>query len=130
MVDEKQKRKTIERMKAAVKKQSLFWAVIGIVILAASVNLVELVCSAGLPVVFTQVLAMSHLSSGQYIFYMLLYIIMYMLDDMIIFVAAMTALKITAKSNQYTRYSHLVGGILMIIIGLLLIFKPAWLMFG
>lgn len=130
VVDEKQKRKTIERMKAAVKKQSLFWAVIGIVILAASVNLVELVCSAGLPVVFTQVLAMSHLSSGQYIFYMLLYIIMYMLDDMIIFVAAMTALKITAKSNQYTRYSHLVGGILMIIIGLLLIFKPAWLMFG
>jgi len=130
VVDEKQKRKTIERMKAAVKKQSLFWAVIGIVILAASVNLVDLVCSAGLPVVFTQVLAMSHLSSGQYIFYMLLYIIMYMLDDMIIFVAAMTALKITAKSNQYTRYSHLVGGILMIIIGLLLIFKPAWLMFG
>lgn len=130
VVDEKQKRKTIERMKAAVSKQSLFWAILGIIILAASVNLVELVCSAGLPVVFTQVLAMSNLSSGQYVLYMLLYIMMYMLDDMIIFVAAMMALKITAKSSQYTRYSHLIGGILMIIIGLLLVFKPAWLMFG
>ena len=130
VVDEKQKRKTIERMKAAVSKQSLFWAILGIIILAASVNLVELVCSAGLPVVFTQVLAMSNLSSGQYVLYMLLYIMMYMLDDVIIFVAAMMALKITAKSSQYTRYSHLIGGILMIIIGLLLVFKPAWLMFG
>jgi len=130
VADENQKQTIIERMKAAVKKQSLFWAVVGIIALAASVNLVELVCSAGLPVVFTQVLAMSHLSTWQYALYMIMYIIMYMLDDIVIFVVAMTTLKVVAKSNKYTLYSHLIGGLLMIIIGLLLVFKPSWLMFG
>jgi len=42
----------------------------------------------------------------------------------------MLTLKIVAKTNKYTHYSHLIGGILMIIIGLLLVFKPSWLMFG
>jgi len=130
VADENQKQTIIERMKAAVKKQSLFWAVVGIIALAASVNLVELVCSAGLPVVFTQVLAMSHLSTWQYALYMIMYIIMYMLDDIVIFVVAMTTLKVVAKSNKYTLYSHPIGGLLMIIIGLLLVFKPSWLMFG
>jgi len=59
-----------------------------------------------------------------------MYIIMYMLDDIVIFVVAMTTLKVVAKSNKYTLYSHLIGGLLMIIIGLLLVFKPSWLMFG
>jgi len=130
VTDEKKKKKIVQKMKEIVKKDS-FWLVLGgIIVLAASVNLIELVCSAGLPVVFTQVLAMSNLSQWQYLLYMLLYIFIYMLDDIIVFGAAMLALKVTAKTNKYTHYSHLIGGILMIIIGLLLIFKPAWLMFG
>jgi len=130
VADEKKKKKIVQKMKEIVKKDSFWLALGGIIILAASVNLIELVCSAGLPVVFTQVLAMSNLSQWQYLLYMLLYIFIYMLDDIIIFVAAMMTLKVTAKTNKYTHYSHLIGGILMIIIGILLLFKPAWLMFG
>jgi len=130
VADEKQKRKIVQKIKDIAKKDSFWLALGGIIILAASVNLVELVCSAGLPVVFTQVLAMSNLSKWQYFLYMFLYILIYMLDDIIVFIAAMLTLKVAAKTNKYTHYSHIIGGILMIIIGLLLIFKPAWLMFG
>ena len=42
----------------------------------------------------------------------------------------MKTLKITAISNKYGKYSHLIGGIIMILIGLLMIFKPEWLMFN
>lgn len=53
-----------------------------------------------------------------------------MLDDLFVFIAAMITLKMTGLSTKYARYSHIIGGVLMIAIGLMLMFKPEWLMFG
>ena len=107
-----------------------YLALVGIVVLAFAVNLVELICSAGLPAVYTQVLFLSNLARWQYYFYILFYIFIFMLDDLLIFFIAMTTLRLTGLTTKYSRWSHLIGGILMLIIGLLLIFKPEWLMFG
>ena len=52
------------------------------------------------------------------------------MDDLVIFIIAMLTLQLTGISTKYNRISHLVGGILMIIMGLLLIFKPEILMFN
>ncbi len=98
-------------------------------LLAAVVNLVELVCSAGLPAVYTQVLTLANLPTWQYYAYLVFYIFIFTLDDLLIFVIAMTTLRLKGISSKYTRWSSLVGGILMLIIGVLLIFKPGWLMF-
>jgi len=100
------------------------------VLLAFAVNLVELICSAGLPVIFTQLLTLSDLSPWQYYAYMLLYIFVFMLDDLFVFIVSMITLEMTGITTKYSRISHLIGGILMVIIGLLLIFKPELLMFG
>lgn len=127
--DPKQQR-TFEKLKAITQKNNFYLALGGIILLAFAVNLVELICSAGLPVVFTQVLAMSGLSGIQYYLYILLYIFVFMLDDAIVFFAAMVTLKMAGVTNKYSRLSHLIGGVLMLVIGLLLIFKPEWLMFG
>ena len=53
-----------------------------------------------------------------------------MLDDIIVFMIAVITLKVTGISNKYQKYSHLIGGILMLIIGILMIVKPEWLMFN
>jgi len=53
-----------------------------------------------------------------------------MLDDLIVFFIAMITLKAVGLSGKFSRASNLIGGILMLIIGLILIFKPEWLMFG
>jgi len=53
-----------------------------------------------------------------------------LLDDLFVFVAAMVTLQTTGITTKYTRISHLIGGILMVVIGILLILKPEWLMFG
>jgi len=127
--DEK-KQKVFEKLKAITQKKQFWLALGGIIILAAAVNLVELICSAGLPMVFTQVLALSNLAKWQYGLYMLLYIFVFMLDDLIIFFAAMITLKMAGMTTKYTRFSHLIGGILMVIIGILLMLRPEWLMFG
>lgn len=125
-----QKSKIVSRIEKIVKEKSYFLSIIGIVLLAFSVNLVELACSAGLPLLFTQILSMNDLSGGLYILYMFIYILFFLIDDLIIFVIAMTTLKITGISNKYTKYSHLIGGIIMFFIGILLIFKPEWIMFN
>ena len=51
-------------------------ALLGIIVLAASVNIVELMCSIGIPLLFTQILAMNNLSWFSYMIYMLIYIIL------------------------------------------------------
>lgn len=124
------RQRTFTKMKAIAQQNSLWLALGGIILLAFAVNLVELVCSAGFPAIFTQVLALSDLATWQYYGYILLYIFFFMLDDMIIFAIAMFTLRATGISTKYSKISSLVGGILMIIIGLLLILKPELLMFG
>jgi len=124
------RQKIFAKMKTIAQQNSLWLALGGIVLLAFAVNLVELICSAGLPAVFTQVLTLSGLPTWQYYGYILLYIFFFMLDDMVIFAIAMFTLKMTGISTKYGKWSKLIGGIIMVIIGTLLIFKPEWLMFG
>lgn len=124
------RQKVFERLKNIVKQNNLWLALGGIILLAFLVNLVELICSAGLPAVFTQVLAMNNLSTWGYYSHILLYIFFFMIDDLFVFFIAMITLKMTGITTKYAKYSHLIGGILMVIIGILLIFKPEWLMFG
>lgn len=118
------------KIREIANDKSIILALGGIILLAFAVNLVELVCSAGFPAVYTQVLAMSDLPTWQYYGYILLYIFFFMLDDIVVFVIAMITLRMTGISTKYSKYSNAIGGILMIIIGALLIFKPEWLMFG
>ena len=104
-------------------------ALIGIIGLAISVNLIELACSSGLPLIYTQILALNDLTSLQHFLYILLYALFFLIDDVVIFVIAMTTLKVTGISTKYNKLSHLIGGIVMLLIGILMIFKPEWLMF-
>jgi len=118
------------KIKDAVYQKNFYLALGGIIILALAVNLVELICSAGLPAIYTQILTLSNLAKWQHYLYILLYVFIFMLDDLFVFFAAMVTLRMTGITTKYSRWSRLIGGILMLIIGLLLIFKPEWLMFG
>lgn len=118
------------KMKNIVQQNSFWLSLGGIILLAFAVNLVELVCSAGFPAVFTQVLSINNLPTWQYYAYIILYIFLFMIDDIIVFAIAMTTLKMTGISTKYSKWSKLIGGLLMVLIGLALIFKPEWLMFG
>jgi len=124
------KQKVFERIKEITQKKQFIFALGGIVLLAFAVNLIELICSAGLPAVYTQVLSLSDLTKWQYYSYLLFYILVFMIDDLFVFFTAMITLQTAGIQGKYSRYSHLVGGVLMFIIGLLMIFKPEILMFG
>lgn len=130
VVKKEKRSKIITKIKKFTSEKSLLLALLGIIILAISVNFIELLCSAGFPVMFTSILALNDLSTMQYIIYFFLYILFFLIDDIIVFALAMKTLTVTGISTKYTKYSHLIGGIIMIIIGILLTVKPEWLMFN
>ena len=120
----------MERIKKYTSEKSFLLAMLGVMALAFSVNLIELACSAGLPLIFTQVLALNNLNALQYGIYIFIYLLFFLIDDIVVFVIAMKTFELTGISTKYTKYSHLIGGLIMLIIGLLMIFKPSWLMFN
>ena len=142
VVDSKKRKSILKKINSIIKnadeEKETFWktqgtfilALIGIIGLAISVNLIELACSSGLPLIFTQILALNDLNSIQYFLYILLYVIFFLIDDIVIFAIAMKSLKVTGISTKYNKLSHLIGGILMLLIGVLMILKPEWLMFN
>ena len=130
VVDDKKRKKTFKKIKDIVNEKKFILALIGVITLAVSVNFIELACSAGLPLIFTQVLALNNLSTLEYSIYMFLYILFFLLDDIVVFVVAMLTLNVKGISSKYGKYSHLVGGIIMVLIAVLMLFKPEWLMFN
>ena len=130
VVNNDSRKKIINRIKKFTSEKSLILAIIGVIGLAISVNFIEFACSAGWPVIFTNILEMNELSGIENFIYILIYIIFFLIDDIIIFTIAMFTFNIKAISNKYSKYSHLIGGILMLIIGLLMIFAPNILMFN
>ena len=128
VVDEKKRKKYFTKIKALTAEQNLLIALIGIIALAASVNLVELACSAGFPTIFITILELNNIDGLMKIGYILINILFFLIDDLAIFIIAMLTLKISGVTTKYSKIAHLVGGIIMIVIGLLLIFKPEWIM--
>lgn len=117
----------MSRTRRVVNEGRLLPAIVGIMALAVAVNFVELICSAGIPVVYTQVLVMADLGPLAHYGLITLYLAVFMLDDVAIFVTAMVALRVGGLTGAYARWSHLVGGLVLIALGLVMVFRPDWL---
>jgi hypothetical protein len=130
VTNKKQRSQIMKRIKNVIHRRSLWLALVGISLLAVSVNMIELVCSAGLPAIYTNILSLSNLSAWQYYFYLGLYTLIFMIDDLFVFTVAVKSFQVTGITSKYTKMSNLVGGLLILIIGILLLFRPQVLMFG
>lgn len=119
-----QKRTIRDAFRRVVEQPSLLLAALGVAGLAIVVNLVELVCSAGVPAVFTQVLAMQEIPAVAHYGYLLLYIAVFLFDDAALLIGALVTLRAAAATGRYTRLSHLLGGIVLIALGAVMILRP------
>lgn len=125
-----QRQRIMARARAVVSERRFLVALVGVVVLAVAVNMVELICSAGIPAVYTQVLSLSAIPAWQHYAYLLLYVTVFLIDDILVFVTAMLTVKAVGATAVYARFSHIVGGVILIGIGMLLLFRPEWLTFA
>lgn len=129
VVDDKKRKSIMYRVKEITNQKAIWLALVGVVVLTFTVTVVELACSAGLPLIFVQVLALNNVTTIETVIYTIIYVIFFLLDDLIIFTIAMISFKLAGITTKIAKYSHLIGGIIMLIIGLLLIFRPDLLNF-
>ena len=121
--DIKSRQKTRTKIQELVASPLTWASFAGIVALAFAVNSIEFVCSSAMPALFTHVLSVANLPGLTYYFYILIYVMAFMLDDFIIFMAAALAVDRFA-GEKYAGFCKLVGGILMVGLGLVLAFFP------
>ncbi|MEM2963277.1 MAG: thioredoxin family protein [Candidatus Anstonellales archaeon] len=119
--EKKEKAGIIETIASSPLSTATIIAIVG---LAFTVNSIEFICSSAIPAVFTQILALSNLSFLEYYGYILLYDIFYMLDDLIIFSLATFAISKIYIGEKYAGYCKIIGGLLLLILGLVLLFAP------
>jgi hypothetical protein len=129
VTDPDQRQRLMDRMRGIVRERRFLMALIGIMTVAVAVNLIELLCSAGIPAVYAQVLALSAMPAWQHHLCLLLYVFVFMLDDVAVFAAAMLSLQAAGLTGRYARFSHLIGGGVLAGLGVLLVFRPEWLTF-
>jgi len=130
VIDDKKRSKIFDKIKKFTSERKLVLALLGAMALAVSVNIVELACSAGLPVMFIEILSLNQPTLIIKIACIALYMIAFLLDDLIVFIVAISTMELTGFSTKYGKLSKLIGGLLLLGIGILLIFKPEWLMFN
>ncbi|MBZ0217568.1 MAG: hypothetical protein K8F25_13500 [Fimbriimonadaceae bacterium] len=130
VVNPGRRRKIMDAFRSITQQDRLVWAVLDMMVLAVGVNLIELLCSAGVPAVYTQILTHNDLSASTHYLYICLYISVFMLDDIAIFATAMFALRVSGLTGSYARYSHLIGGVVLMAIGAIMLLRPELLTFG
>jgi len=121
--DVKSHKRTMNKIENIISKPVTIGIILSIIGLAFVVNSVEFACSAAIPAVFTQILALSGISSLQHYMYIALYTIFFMFDDMIIFGMAAFAIG-GGIGEKYAKYTKLIGGIIMTVLGLIMLFAP------
>ncbi|MDF2379105.1 MAG: glutaredoxin [Candidatus Gracilibacteria bacterium] len=125
----KQRSNTRSRIKTLAEAEMTIATIIGVLGLALSVNIIEFACSIGIPQAFTKILDLNDLTLLWKHFYIGLYILFYMVDDLIIFGIALYSIEKLGMTTKYSKICNLIGGILMVILGTLLIFFPDALVF-
>lgn len=115
------------RVRGIVSANHLWAALSAAVVLAVVVNIVELLCTAGLPALYAEVLTMQNLPTATNYAYLGLYICAYMLDDTILVVIVVTTLSNRRLQESEGRWLKLMSGVVILSLGAVMIFKPNWL---
>jgi uncharacterized membrane protein HdeD (DUF308 family) len=105
-------------------------ALASVIALAVIVNMVELLCTAGLPALYTQILTMQELPTWKNYLYLCIYIGAYMLDDTILLAVVVVTLSHRKLQEREGRWLKLLSGLVILALGLAMIFKPEWLQLG
>ncbi len=124
-ISDEKKPGLFKRMRKVLEASNSLWGVISAtVVLAAGVSLVEFSCTAGFPVLWTNMISSQNVATGEFILLLLLYMLIYQIDELVIFFVAVFTLKATRLEEKHGRILKLIGGTLMLTLAGVMIFNP------
>ena len=115
------------RVRRVLDADALTASLVGVAVLAVVVNVVELLCTAGLPAIYTAVLTEQDLNPAAHYGYLGLYILGYIFDDSLMVATAVIALSSRKLTEHAGRWLKLLSGVVMVGLGGILLLRPEWL---
>jgi hypothetical protein len=109
------------RVREILSAPNLAAALAGASVLAVLVNVVELLCTAGLPAVYTRILTLHGLPPVQYYAYLALYDLAYMADDLLMLTIVVVTLDRLKLQERGGRWLKGLSGAVMLALGLYLL---------
>ncbi len=127
-IDDSKKPGLFKRMRGLMDNSKSVWGLIGAtIVMAAGVSLVEFSCTAGFPVLWTNMLASQNITGSYFIFLLILYMVIYQIDELVIFFVAVFTLKASRLEEKHGRILKLIGGMLMLTLAGVMIINPTLL---
>jgi len=123
VIDGKRNIKIFDKIRKFILERNFFLLICGAVILSIFVKVIELSYSSELSVIFMEILSINNLNIIEEILYISLYMLFFLIDDLVIFLIFMRVMEITNFSIKYGKLFKLVSGIILFLIGILVIFK-------
>lgn len=125
-IDERSKPGIYRRMRRVLDASGSFWPLAGATfVLAVAVSIVEFACTAGFPVLWANLLAAHGVTGTEFSLLLLLFMLIYQLDELAVFLAAVFTLRASRIEERHGRLLKLVGGVLMIALAGVMIFRPS-----
>jgi cytochrome c biogenesis protein CcdA/glutaredoxin len=96
----------------------------GTAVLAAGVSLLETPCTAGLPLLWTDLLADRGVPAAGAVVLFLVYLVVFLVDELVIFVGAVATMRAAKMQEHHGRALQLVGGTLMLTLAVAMVAAP------
>lgn len=127
-ISDKKKPGLFQKMRNLMDASQSIWALAGAtVVMAAGVSLVEFSCTAGFPVLWTNLLLSQDVATNLFIPLLILYMLIYQLDELAIYFASVFTLKATRVEEKHGRILKLIGGSLMLVLSAVMLINPSWM---
>ncbi len=114
------------QMRKIMDASQSFWGLLSAtIVLAVGVSLVEFSCTAGFPVLWVNLLSAQQITGISFVLLLLLYMVIYQLDELVIFFSAVITLKASRLEEKQGRVLKLIGGMLMLTLSGVMLFDPS-----
>ncbi len=115
-----------QRMRKVMDASQSFWGLMGAtIVLAAGVSLVEFSCTAGFPVLWSNLVSAQQVSTTTFVLLLLVYMLVYQLDELAIFGTAVITLRASKLEEKQGRILKLIGGTLMLTLAVVMLVNPS-----
>jgi hypothetical protein len=115
------------RVRRVLQAEDLTGALAAVTVLALFVNFVELLCTAGLPALYTRMLSLQALPPLVHYRYLALYCAAYVLDDLFVLAVAVATLGGRRLQERHGRWLDALSGAVLVALGTVLALRPGWL---
>lgn len=124
-ISDKHKPGIYKKIRKVISSKDSLWAMLGAtVVMALGVSLMELPCTAGFPVIWTNMVSAHEVGTAEFLGLFAVYMLIYLFDELLVFGTAVVTLRASKMQDKHGRILKLVGGGVMLTLAVVLLVKP------